>query len=61
MTPLKSARTLAAAIAGARLVALEGAGHMLLAERPDELMAALQTHLCVDPGRGLAADGRNDR
>ena len=61
MTPLRSARTLAAAIAGARLVALEGAGHMLLAERPDELMAALQTHLGVDPGRGRAPDGRTDR
>jgi len=61
MTPLKSARTLATAIPGARLVALEGAGHMLLAERPDDLMAALQTHLSVDPGRGRVPDGRTDR
>lgn len=52
MTPLKSARVLAAAIAGATLVALEDAGHMLLAERPDELLQALQAHLCVDPARG---------
>jgi pimeloyl-ACP methyl ester carboxylesterase len=54
MTPLRNARTLAAAITGAELVALEEAGHMLLAERPDELLAALQRHLRVDPGRGQA-------
>jgi len=55
MTPLKSARTLATAIAGSTLVALEGAGHMLLAERPDELLQALQAHLRVDPSRGRGA------
>ncbi len=56
MTPLKSARALAAAIPGAKLIALEEAGHMLLAERPDELLEALQIHLRVDPGRGRGPD-----
>ena len=56
MTPLKSARALAAAIHGATLVALPGAGHMLLAERPDELLQALQAHLPAGAVRsGLAA------
>ena len=54
MTPLRSARALAAAIAGATLVAVKDAGHMLLAERPDELLEALQAHLKVDPTRGRA-------
>lgn len=43
MTPLKSARTLAAAISGARLQVCRRAGHMLLAERPDEVIEALRT------------------
>ena len=55
MTPLRSARALAAAIRGATLTALPGAGHMLLAERPDDLLQALQTHLHVDPARASAA------
>jgi pimeloyl-ACP methyl ester carboxylesterase len=41
MTPLRGARALAGLIAGARLVPLDGAGHMLLAERPDDVLAAL--------------------
>lgn len=45
MTPLKGARRLSDAIAGSRLVAVEGAGHMLMAERPDELLQALAPHL----------------
>ena len=43
MTPLRAAQALAAAIKGARLTVLEGAAHMLLAERPDEVIAALAT------------------
>jgi pimeloyl-ACP methyl ester carboxylesterase len=43
MTPLRGARTLAAAIGDARLTVLDGAGHMLLSERPDEVLAALAT------------------
>ena len=45
MTPLKSARTLAAAIAGSTLTVLKGAGHMLLAEEPDALIDAMSEHL----------------
>jgi pimeloyl-ACP methyl ester carboxylesterase len=51
MTPLKSARALAGAIHGATLVVLPGAGHMLLAERPDELLQAMQGHLHVSATR----------
>ena len=42
MTPLSAGKKLGAAIAGARLAVLEGAGHMLMAERPDEVLAALR-------------------
>ncbi len=45
MTPLKNARLLAAAIPGARLKALKGAGHMLLAEEPDAIIEAMAEHL----------------
>jgi pimeloyl-ACP methyl ester carboxylesterase len=48
MTPAKSGRELAAALPDARVVTLTGAGHMLMAERPDELLAAVR-HLA--PGR----------
>src|SRR6516164_4344077 len=42
MTPAKAGRTLAAALPNSRTVVLRGAGHMMMAERPDELLAALQ-------------------
>jgi pimeloyl-ACP methyl ester carboxylesterase len=42
MTPAKAGKALAAAIAGARTVVLSGAGHMLMSERPDELLAAIR-------------------
>lgn len=42
MTPAKAGKALAAAMAQARVVVLEGAGHMMMAERPDELLAALR-------------------
>ena len=42
MTPAKAGKALAAAIAGARTVVLPGAGHMLMAERPDELLTAIR-------------------
>jgi len=41
MTPARAGKALAAAIPQARTVVLPGAGHMLMAERPDELLAAL--------------------
>jgi pimeloyl-ACP methyl ester carboxylesterase len=45
MTPLKSGRALAAAIGRSTLEVAGGAGHMLLAERPDQLLAMLARHL----------------
>ena len=41
MTPLKSGKQLAAAIAGTNTVVIPGAGHMLTAERPDDVLVAL--------------------
>jgi pimeloyl-ACP methyl ester carboxylesterase len=41
MTPLRGTQTLAKAMPGAKLTVLDGAGHMLLTERPDEVLAAL--------------------
>src|SRR6202047_1127153 len=43
MTPEKAGKALAAALSNSRTVVLPGAGHMMMAERPDELLAALQT------------------
>ena len=42
MTPAKSGKMLAAATPNARTIVLPGAGHMMMAEAPDELLAALQ-------------------
>jgi pimeloyl-ACP methyl ester carboxylesterase len=42
MTPARAGQELAAAMPNARAVTLKGAGHMLLAERPDEVLAALR-------------------
>jgi pimeloyl-ACP methyl ester carboxylesterase len=42
MTPAKAGRQLAAALPKARTVVLAGAGHMLMSERPDEVLAALR-------------------
>lgn len=42
MTPAKAGRALAAALRHARLVELKGAGHLLLGERPDEVLAAVR-------------------
>ena len=41
MTSAKAGRALAGLIAGARTIVLPGAGHMLMAERPDETLDAL--------------------
>ena len=43
MTPAKGGRALAAALPNARTIVLRGAGHMMMVERPDELLAALQS------------------
>jgi pimeloyl-ACP methyl ester carboxylesterase len=42
MTPLRAGKALAAATPNSRTVVLSGAGHMMMVERPDELLAALQ-------------------
>src|SRR5712692_2782485 len=42
MTPAKAGKTLAAALPNSRTVVISGAGHMMMVERPDELLAALQ-------------------
>jgi pimeloyl-ACP methyl ester carboxylesterase len=43
MTPAKAGKALATAIPHARTVVLPGAGHMMMVERPDELLAALRS------------------
>lgn len=43
MTPAKAGKALAAAIPHAKTVVVRGAGHMIMAERPDELLAALRS------------------
>src|SRR5271170_2985523 len=42
MTPAKGGKAIAAAIPNCRLAMIEGAGHMLMSERPDEVLAALR-------------------
>ena len=42
MTPARAGKALAAALPNARTLVLPGAGHMMMVERPDELLAALQ-------------------
>lgn len=42
MTPARAGKALAAAIPQAKTVVVPGAGHMIMAERPDELLAALK-------------------
>jgi pimeloyl-ACP methyl ester carboxylesterase len=42
MTPAKAGKTLAAAIPNVRTIVLPGAGHMMMVEQPDELLAALR-------------------
>src|SRR6266436_5809850 len=42
MTPARAGKALAGALPNSRTVVLRGAGHMMMVERPDELLAALQ-------------------
>jgi len=48
MTPAKNGRALAKAIAGSTYVELPGAGHMMLAERPYDVLDAMARHLALD-------------
>jgi 3-oxoadipate enol-lactonase len=45
MTPLAGARKLAAAIPGARVEVVEGAGHMVMTEAPDRVRRLTATFL----------------
>lgn len=51
MTPRAAGEALGRAIAGSRAVSVPGAGHLLPAERPEELLAALRT---LTPAKELA-------
>jgi pimeloyl-ACP methyl ester carboxylesterase len=51
MTPIRAARALVAALPAARLTVLPGAGHMLLAERPNALVGAMQDGILGEGGR----------
>jgi pimeloyl-ACP methyl ester carboxylesterase len=42
MTPAKAGKALAAALSNARTVILPGTGHMMMVEKPDDVLAALQ-------------------
>jgi pimeloyl-ACP methyl ester carboxylesterase len=42
MTPLKNGRPVASAIQNCRLTVLDTAGHMLMSERPNEVLRALR-------------------
>jgi pimeloyl-ACP methyl ester carboxylesterase len=42
MTPAKAGKALASAMPKSRTVVIPGAGHMMMVERPDELLAALR-------------------
>jgi pimeloyl-ACP methyl ester carboxylesterase len=50
MTPTKAGRELAAAMPNARVVMLGGAGHMLMSERPDEVLDAVRGFLSSPDG-----------
>lgn len=45
MTPFKAGSALASKIAGARIAAIEGSGHMMMFEKPDDTLAALKDFL----------------
>jgi pimeloyl-ACP methyl ester carboxylesterase len=44
MTPAKAGKALASALPNSRTVVIPGAGHMMMVERPDELLAALRSY-----------------
>jgi pimeloyl-ACP methyl ester carboxylesterase len=49
MTPARNGVALARALADARVVVLKGAGHMLMSERPDEVLDALRPFAPATP------------
>ena len=61
MTPAKAGKTLAAATPNARTVVLPGAGHMMMVEQPDELLAALRAIATAAPPACVRSDGCRSR
>ena len=59
MTPAKTGRELARSLPNARVLVLKGAGHMLMSERPDEVLDALRP-LASDAG-AANSDHRSQR
>jgi pimeloyl-ACP methyl ester carboxylesterase len=53
MTPAKGGRELARALPNARVVVLKGAGHMLMSERPDEVLDALRDKISASATAGV--------
>jgi pimeloyl-ACP methyl ester carboxylesterase len=49
MTPAKSGKAVAAAIQASRVIVLEGAGHLLMTERPDEVFVVLRDTIFASP------------
>ncbi len=47
LTPAKGGQALASALPNARVVTLKGAGHMLMSERPDEVLDALRDRIAA--------------
>jgi pimeloyl-ACP methyl ester carboxylesterase len=45
MTPGRTAQDLVKAIAGARVVEIDGSGHAMMTEKPDEVLDALRDFL----------------
>ena len=58
VTPPGHARSLAASIPGSELVELEGCGHEVMLERPDELEAVIADLVARSGGERLAGGGR---
>jgi pimeloyl-ACP methyl ester carboxylesterase len=58
VVPLKTAQEIRRDLPSARLVVIEGAGHMLFEERPDDCNRAIEDFLreAVEPGRATLAE-----
>lgn len=59
LTPPKYAHYLAEHIDGARLTIVEGAGHIVMLERPAEVAQAIQKFLAIQKKRSLPQPGRD--
>jgi pimeloyl-ACP methyl ester carboxylesterase len=59
LTPVEYAHHLTEHISSARLVVVEGAGHMVMLERPAEVAQAIQEFLAIQKKRSLPQPGRD--